>query len=112
MGREFRPGAANVLRAAALTYLRTWEGWLYLAAVQDTYGENGFWRGPTRTLSEHPVGRVSAGDPTGGLFARAALSPLTTLQVSRFTLRCHSWPLPTAYVACAGTSDTPMLTRR
>jgi putative transposase len=35
--RQFRPSAPNVLWVADLTYLRTWEGWLYLAAVQDAY---------------------------------------------------------------------------
>jgi len=35
--RDFRPAAANVLWLADLTYLKTWEGWLYLAAVQDAY---------------------------------------------------------------------------
>jgi putative transposase len=35
--RQFRPAAANVLWIADVTYLRTWEGWLYLAAVQDAY---------------------------------------------------------------------------
>jgi len=35
--RNFRPDAPNVLWVADITYLRTWEGWLYLAAVQDTY---------------------------------------------------------------------------
>lgn len=35
--RQFRPAAANVLWLADITYLRTWEGWLYLAAVQDAY---------------------------------------------------------------------------
>ena len=35
--RQFRPQAPNVLWIADLTYLRTWEGWLYLAAVQDAY---------------------------------------------------------------------------
>ncbi len=37
MERKFRPDAPNVLWVADITYLRTWEGWLYLAAVQDTY---------------------------------------------------------------------------
>jgi transposase InsO family protein len=32
-----RPPAPNVLWVADLTYLRTWEGWLYLAAVQDAF---------------------------------------------------------------------------
>ena len=35
--RKFRPAAPNVLWLADITYLRTWEGWLYLAAVQDAY---------------------------------------------------------------------------
>lgn len=35
--RQFRPTAPNVLWFADITYLRTWEGWLYLAAVQDAY---------------------------------------------------------------------------
>jgi putative transposase len=35
--RRFRPPAPNVLWMADITYLRTWEGWLYLAAVQDAY---------------------------------------------------------------------------
>src|SRR5215207_2458552 len=35
--RDFRPAGPNVLWVADITYLRTGEGWLYLAAVQDTY---------------------------------------------------------------------------
>jgi putative transposase len=35
--RQFSPDAPNVLWIADVTYLRTWEGWLYLAAVQDAY---------------------------------------------------------------------------
>jgi putative transposase len=35
--RRFKPDAPNVLWVADITYLRTWEGWLYLAAVQDAY---------------------------------------------------------------------------
>ncbi|MGA3361729.1 MAG: IS3 family transposase [Solirubrobacteraceae bacterium] len=35
--RRFRPAEPNVLWLADITYLRTWEGWLYLAAVQDAY---------------------------------------------------------------------------
>jgi putative transposase len=35
--RQFRPDGPNVLWIADVTYLRTWEGWLYLAAVQDAY---------------------------------------------------------------------------
>jgi putative transposase len=35
--RQFRPAAPNALWVADITYLRTGEGWLYLAAVQDAY---------------------------------------------------------------------------
>ena len=35
--RQFRPDSPNVLWVADITCLRTGEGWLYLAAVQDTY---------------------------------------------------------------------------
>jgi putative transposase len=35
--RHFRPDRPNVLWVADITYLRTGEGWLYLAAVQDAY---------------------------------------------------------------------------
>jgi transposase InsO family protein len=35
--RQFRPAAPNVLWVADITYLRSWEGWLYLVAVQDAY---------------------------------------------------------------------------
>jgi putative transposase len=35
--RQFRPAGPDVLWVTDITYLRTWEGWLYLAAVQDAY---------------------------------------------------------------------------
>ena len=38
--RDFRPAAPNVLWVADITYLRTWEGWLYLAAVQDAFSRS------------------------------------------------------------------------
>jgi putative transposase len=37
VARDFRPAAPNVLWVADITYLRTWEGWLYLAAIQDAF---------------------------------------------------------------------------
>jgi putative transposase len=37
VARQFRPAAPDVLWVADITYLRTWEGWVYLAAVQDAY---------------------------------------------------------------------------
>jgi putative transposase len=35
--RDFNPTAVNRLWAADITYIRTWEGWLYLASVMDCY---------------------------------------------------------------------------
>jgi putative transposase len=35
--RQFRPDRPNAMWVADITYLRTGEGWLYLAAVQDAY---------------------------------------------------------------------------
>ena len=35
--RDFNPNAVNRLWAADITYIRTWEGWLYLASVMDCY---------------------------------------------------------------------------
>jgi len=35
--RQFRPAAPNELWVADITYIRTWEGWLYLAAIQDAF---------------------------------------------------------------------------
>ena len=35
--RNFTPGVPVRLWVADITYVRTWEGWLYLAFVLDTY---------------------------------------------------------------------------
>jgi putative transposase len=35
--RDFNPTAPDRLWAADITYIRTWEGWLYLASVMDLY---------------------------------------------------------------------------
>ena len=35
--REFRADEPNRVWSADITYLKTWEGWVYLAAVQDLY---------------------------------------------------------------------------
>ncbi len=37
LDRQFAQAAPNRCWVADITYLRTWEGWLYLAAVQDLY---------------------------------------------------------------------------
>jgi transposase InsO family protein len=35
IGRRFRPGEIDAVWAGDITYVRTWEGWLYLASVID-----------------------------------------------------------------------------
>ena len=35
--RDFNPTAPNRTWSADITYIRTWEGWLYLAHVQDLF---------------------------------------------------------------------------
>ena len=35
--RDFRPRAPDRTWSADITYIRTWEGWLYLAHVQDLF---------------------------------------------------------------------------
>ena len=37
LDRDFATGAPNRCWVADITYLRTWEGWMYLVAVQDLY---------------------------------------------------------------------------
>ncbi|KTC84767.1 IS3 element protein InsF [Legionella drozanskii LLAP-1] len=37
LGRQFNPPAANIAWAADITYIRTGEGWLYLATVIDLF---------------------------------------------------------------------------
>jgi len=37
VARDFNPTEPNRLWCADITYLRTWEGWLYLASVMDCY---------------------------------------------------------------------------
>jgi putative transposase len=35
--RDFRPTAPNALWVSDITYVRTWEGWLYLAVILDAF---------------------------------------------------------------------------
>jgi putative transposase len=37
VARDFDPAAVNRLWCADITYIRTWEGWLYLASVMDCF---------------------------------------------------------------------------
>jgi putative transposase len=37
VNRQFRPATSNSLWVADITYVRTWDGWLYLAVILDAY---------------------------------------------------------------------------
>jgi putative transposase len=39
--RDFTPEAPDRLLAADITFVRTWEGWLYLSFVLDSYSRKG-----------------------------------------------------------------------
>ena len=55
--RDFRPEAPDRLWVADLTYLRSWEGWLYLAFVVDCCSPQAFLMAP--------AGVTGFGDRTG-----------------------------------------------
>ena len=55
--RRFSPEGPNQLWVADVTYLRTWEGWLYLAAVQDAFSRRIV--GWPRSCSKLWIGRLA-----------------------------------------------------
>jgi putative transposase len=61
--RGFRPVDPNVLWVADITYLSTWEGWLYLAAVQDAF---------SRLVDGEPHGEPSSSPTRSGWASPAA----------------------------------------
>ncbi len=64
--RDFRPAAPNLLWVADITYLRTWEGWLYLAAVQDAFSRAIVgWSMADHIRSELVSTRCGWGSPAG-----------------------------------------------
>jgi putative transposase len=67
--RQLRPPGPNVLGVADLTYLRTWEGWVYLAAVQDAYSRTAE-SFPDSLASEQQRGCVRPAPPALPLFVR------------------------------------------
>ena len=51
--RNFTPEAPNRLWVADITYARSWEGWLYLSFVLDTYSRRvsaGLWQTISRPI--------------------------------------------------------------
>jgi len=52
LNREFAPEAPNRVWVTDITYIRTYEGWLFLAAVMDLYARQivGWATGATMTI--------------------------------------------------------------
>ncbi len=60
LGQQFTPPAANVAWAADITYIRTGEGWLYLATVIDLYSRRIIgWSMGTRLLTSLVVNALN-----------------------------------------------------
>jgi putative transposase len=70
LDRDFAAGTPNRCWVADITYLRTWEGWLYLVAVQDLYSRRIVgWSMADRAPSSSPTRsrwRSRAADQTAG----------------------------------------------
>jgi transposase InsO family protein len=71
--RAFAADGPDRLWVADITYLRTWEGWLYLAAVQDVFSR----RIVGRSMAEHMRTELVPDVPCSGACAPSAprLSP-------------------------------------
>ena len=83
--REFAAGAPNRCWVADITYLRTWEGWLYLVAVQDLYSRRIVgWsmRRPHARRARHRRARDGARPPPARARADLALRPGQPVRVS------------------------------
>jgi transposase InsO family protein len=69
VGRNFRPGGPNVVWGADIKQIRTGEGWLYLAAVQDLFSRRIVgWSGPpcgNRETSLRRAGLAQTNVPAG-----------------------------------------------
>ena len=68
LNRAFTPQAPNAVWATDITYIRTYEGWLFLAAVMDLYSRQTAGWATSPTDDQRP-GAASPGD--GGLAAQA-----------------------------------------
>jgi putative transposase len=60
LARDFAPAAPNRAWAGDITYVRTWEGWLYLAVVIDLFSR----RVAARVGDRHDIDEVDAGRVT------------------------------------------------
>jgi putative transposase len=91
--RDFNPTEPNRLWAADITYIRTWEGWLYLASVMDLYSRRIVgWALADHLRAELVVDAlemaVARRRPDGGLVHHSDQGSQYTSLV--FTRRCRS----------------------
>jgi putative transposase len=109
--RDFRPAAPNVLWVADITYLRSWEGWVYLAAVQDAFSR----RIVGWAMAEHMKAELVtdalqmalARRPEVGLIHHSGQGPNTSLLPSARRLATPGSPSRWAQGATASTTPSP-----
>ena len=74
--RQWDTGALNQVWVGDITYLRTWEGWLYLATVIDAHSRRVIEQGDRRAHACRPRrGRPGDGDHSPGRAARSGHLP-------------------------------------
>ena len=91
--RDFNPTEPNRLWAADITYIRTWEGWLYLASVMDLYSRRIVgWAIADHLRAELVVDALEMGvarrRPDAGLVHHSDMGSQYTSLI--FTLRCRA----------------------
>ena len=96
LDRNFPASAPNRCWVADITYLRTWEGWLYLVAVQDPLQPPDRWLGDGRPHA-HRTRHRRAGDGARASLARArARFTIPTRAANRIPRPSASRPGPPA----------------
>jgi transposase InsO family protein len=91
--REWNPGEPNRLWVADITYCRTWEGWLYLAAVMDCHSRRCVgWSLPRPDIElDHATpARRAASNEAIVLAGAIALAPPGRLRLRRALPRLRS----------------------
>jgi putative transposase len=91
--RDFNPTEPNRLWAADITYIRTWDGWLYLASVMDCYSRRIVgWAIADHLRAELVIDAlemaVARRRPDGGLVHHSDMGSQYTSLI--FTRRCRS----------------------
>ena len=95
--RNFTPEALDRLWVADITYVRTWEGWLYLSYVLDTYSRRIVsWSMANHLKTELVLDAVNARRSTTAALSRvsstirigAARADSTGGRNTRFLLQC------------------------